>query len=400
MTEQQEGAGALVTRPAQATRSLSLANEVWGPEEKKAVAAFLQIEAEDPALVPFLAISTQYGLDPFMREIWLIDTTKRIQVNGEWQDGPRQLTPAVGRDGLLKVARSTPEYEGFEAEVHCANDTFEVEHDSSDPNSPRVRHVINYSAGGEDPSAWRGAVIGAWCKVHVRGQRPIYYYASIREHGKVKRRNGEATGWQGAWSYTSAMILKSAVSMAHRLALGVTGIVPVDELKEGEPALEDAAAAEQPDTAEEVREVIAGLDHLTEELRGDLLVAVERANELAPFSWAPAKLSMRLTGRTVADAERVLTEVRKEIAAAETRAAEAEAVAEAEKITEAEVIVRAEDVQPGMTVRAEVDGATIEEEVLEVSIDDAAAVVEVTFAESGPVALQVGTELALISSPA
>src|SRR5690606_24251467 len=118
-----------------------LAAEAWGPEEKKAVAEFLHIEPDDPALVPFLAIAAQYGLDPFMREIWLIDTTKRERAeNGEWKDGPRTLTPAVGRDGLLKVARRTPEYEGFQAQVVCAKDEFSVAYTGS-RDDPQIHHV-------------------------------------------------------------------------------------------------------------------------------------------------------------------------------------------------------------------------------------------------------------------
>jgi hypothetical protein len=52
--------------------------------------------------------------------------------------------------------------------------------------------------------------------------------------------------WDGAWDYTSTMILKSAQSYVLRIALGVTGFVPVDELRDVEEWQEAATRDDTP----------------------------------------------------------------------------------------------------------------------------------------------------------
>ena len=370
-----------------APNSLALAEEMYSEEQRAQIAEFLGIKPDDHALVPFLAIAAQLGLDPFTGEIWLIDTTKRIQKDGQWQDGPRKLTPAVGRDGLLKIARDrtrTEGYLGYRSDVHCERDTFHVEHhDGSD--SPSVRH--SYSGAGPE---MRGEIQGAWCKVRMRGQDPTFYYAPLREHGKVGQRNGSPY-WQGAWAYTHAMILKAAVSYAHRLAIGVSGFVPADELGEHGP-ITDSEASEMPSVEDELRELLDA-ERVPEDLADALAEAIARVNELAPFFWGPAKIQMRLKGRGKEGAAEALEELRGEIESMEATAATETAEADAT------VILRAEDVVPGQVITL---GDAIEaEEVVEVAPylsaeDPDDHRIEITFAESGPLVLDPGEELELV----
>jgi hypothetical protein len=109
--------------------------------------------------------------------------------------------------------------------------------------------------------------------------------------------------WDGAWDYTSTMILKAAQSYVLRIAFGITGIVPVDELRDPADLAREGLAASLTADPEE-----AGYEFPTERLRA----AVERANELEPMSWAPAKCEMVLGGRTDAELEEIAGKIEAE----------------------------------------------------------------------------------------
>lgn len=296
----------------------------WPEEDREKVAQFLTVAADDPALIPFLAMSAELGLNPFTGEIWLIETKARDGSGGKLK------RPAVGRDGLLKHARRDPAYGGYHAQVVCAGDEFEVAYTGA-ADDPQVHHRQAKAAGVADQN-WRGAILGAWCKVLIKGRAPTFYYAPLKEHGRVGTGSG-GKYWQGAWDHTSAMILKAAVSYCHRLATGVSGVVPADELKAGiEAAAVEAAAPEDGEA------LLAGLD-LPDDLAAELAEALDRANALSPFSWGPAKVRMRLAGRGLEVARAALEEVRAQVAADEERRA-----------APTETLIPARDVRPGMTV--------------------------------------------------
>lgn len=187
----------------------SLANaRAMSPEDKRAIAGFIGIAEDHEAFIPFLSIAQQLGLNPIMGEIWLIDTTKNVQVNGSWEKGPKKYTPSVGRDGLLKHARRTPGYRGFKADVVHANDEFVVEHNTEDILAPpRILHRTASPTFKDDQGrqVGRGPIIGAWAICYVDHRPPVFYFAPINEHGKMTR---DGKNWSGAWSSTSAMITK------------------------------------------------------------------------------------------------------------------------------------------------------------------------------------------------
>lgn len=354
------GTGALVHR--EKTNSLALAGEMFTAEEQAAIASFVGVQPEDPALMPYLAICAKWGLDPVAGQIWLIET----KVKG--RDGnpdTYRKRPAVGRDGYLAIANSTPGYRGMHSGVVCALDVFEVEHDTANPDSPRILHRYRSkpTEGEEANSRYRGPVIGAWAKVLMEGRPATYFFASIREYGKFgqDRNTGESYA-KGSWGYASAMILKAAQSNALRIAIGITGTAPADEMI-GEH-IDAEGAREEPAGLQDIEQAIVNaLDSLDlpQDLVGELLEALLRVNELDPFSWAGAKVSMRLVGRSESEAREVLEEVRRDIARAEQRAADAEARAADEQadaeaaaeqpVADAEVIVIAEDVEQGQTLK-------------------------------------------------
>lgn len=340
-----------------APNPLARAREVYDEEERQAIAKFLNVGAEDTALVPFLAIAAQLGLSPIHGEIWLIKG--RRKEGSQYVDFYR---PAIGRDGLLKHARANPRFKGIRFGVVCANDTFEVEDDGWETKVLHRMASLSPATAGDHESRWRGKVLGAWAKLFFNdGSPPLYYFAPAHEHVKVedKVKDGETIKqFAGAWSYTSTMIVKSAVSYVLRLGFGVTGVVPFDELRVDDPQMMGGAAGEadtfdseapaldedpNPKNAEFIGEL-----ELPDELRDSLTIALEQVNELAPFSWTPAKVRMRLgSDCDEAKGREVLAEVEAEFTALRKNQAEREArEAEAAKVEEAVQVVMARDVKP------------------------------------------------------
>lgn len=311
----------LVRPEEQAVRGLELAEQFFTAERRTAIARFLGIAAEEPALPAYLAVCASYGLDPIMGQVWLIETKAK---DG---DDKKMLRPAVGRDGYLAIARRDPSYVGLQSDVVCERDVFEVEWTGNVFTDPKVlhRHASKPTAfgQGEDPARWRGRVLGAWAKVLVRDRPAEWYFASLKEHGRFGVNQRGDGYWKGAWGYTSSMIRKAAQSYVLRIAFGITGLVPADELAaepEGPLMHENGASAQEFD-----------FDRLevTGPVRERLEQLVATANTLQPMSWPPAKCEMVLLGRSEEDLLSIADDLEREVAAMEERAGAREAAGEA-----------------------------------------------------------------------
>jgi hypothetical protein len=303
--------------------ALELAEEQFPMARREQVAAFLNIQAENPALLPYLGICAKYGLDPTMGQIWLIEKKIKVRDGDSGNKVDRYvLAPTVGRDGLLAVAQRQPEFEGMLSGVVCERDSFEVEYTGS-REDPKVIH--RYASkptvfdDDEDARLYRGRILGAWAKVYVRGRFPTYFYADLKEYGQTGTGSDGSKYWRGAWAFTQAMILKAAQSMALRVAIGVTGIEPADELAGATAEM----AQDAHDPEEGIEEFLRELE-IPEQLKTDLGLAFQEANELEPFSWSIAKVKMRLEGRSEGEARQVLAEVQHEVQVHQRNEARAE----------------------------------------------------------------------------
>lgn len=249
----------------------------FSQERKQQIAQFLDVPEDSPAFLPFLAISYELGLNPILGEIWLIPQAIREKQGGSWVTVGHKYRPSVGRDGLLRKAREDPSFEGIKSDVVCANDEFEVEHDTSNPYAPpKIIHRYGKKEAGKDPRRSRGAVIGAWAILYLRNRPPVYFFADAAEYAKTKTRDGKKE-YSGAWEYTSAMCLKAAVSYVCRTGLGVSGVLPADEMrlptleqvKQGAlmPAPEEDDAPGEADFWDGIRDELGGDDALTMRLK-------------------------------------------------------------------------------------------------------------------------------------
>jgi hypothetical protein len=157
------------------------------------------------------------------------------------------------------------------------------------------------------------------------------------------------------------MILKSVVSYVLRISSGISGIVPVDEVKEGEPERE--VVTEEWDPAEALP---GGLD---ETLVTRFRVAIEDAYRVDPSLWGRAKVQMYGPSIETDEALEALVErIEKETAEERERRTPA---AEVEEEVDAEIVPEEETSGPSSNLSAdEIESLRHEEADLTAKLDE------------------------------
>jgi len=134
----------------------------------------------------FVQLGIATGLNPFMREIWLVkyDKSAAAQI-------------FVGRDGYRKIISGNPNYEGHIVDAVFSNDEFNV-----DLIAGHVKHIPNFKN--------RGTLIGAYCIVYMKSSRiPHYVFTELNEY------DTNQSVWKGK---KATMIKKVAEAQAIRMA--------------------------------------------------------------------------------------------------------------------------------------------------------------------------------------
>lgn len=246
----------------------------------KAIKQTVAKDCTDAELVMFLEVCARYELDPFAKQAYA------AKMNGN--NGGVSII--VSRDGLLAHAHRQQDFINMDGDVVCANDEFAMEFSGG---QRQVSHKY-------DSSKDRGPVVGAWAMVERREHGATYFYAPMSEY----KRNSPI------WSkHPSAMILKVAESMALRKAYSISGVV-------GEAEMDTSRATNltsvpvmgsdlHPDWGEDP------------ELANSLRDAVNKARQLQPDRWLPAKVNAMLHGATDDQRKDLLKEIESEIAAHE-----------------------------------------------------------------------------------
>lgn len=180
--------------------------------------------ATDDELKMFLYLAKEYGLDPFKKEMWFIKRVKKTKDSrGNWnyprlQNGEIDYTGAetvimTSRDGYLKFAQSSSEYEGLTSMEVRENDQFEY--------NP-ITYDISHKIGPKN----RGRIVGAWARCDRKGMKPFIAYVDFEEY------KGEGIIWS---KYPSAMIRKVAEVLVLKRAFGINGMTTKEEMDQEEP---------------------------------------------------------------------------------------------------------------------------------------------------------------------
>jgi phage recombination protein Bet len=166
----------------------------WSDDQIKTICNTVARNATEDELKMFLHLSQTYGLDPFAKEIWFMKI----------KDKPTIMT---SRDGYLKIANNSPDFEGIVSDVVYENDAFKKTTDG-----------VDHQYGIKN----RGNIVGAYALVYRRGIRfPVFVFSPFRDYNKGNEI------WR---SYPHAMILKVAESMALKRAFSLSGLVSREEM--------------------------------------------------------------------------------------------------------------------------------------------------------------------------
>lgn len=153
--------------------------------------------ASDTEFAMLVGLGKATGLNPFLREIWLV----------KYGNSAAQIF--IGRDGYRKGAQKQPDYDFHQADAVYENDSFKIV-------SGEVEHSYNLKN--------RGKLIGAYCIVKSHNStRPVYVYVELKEY----------TTGKSLWATKPAtMIKKVAEAQALRSAFQEVFAGSYDETEE------------------------------------------------------------------------------------------------------------------------------------------------------------------------
>lgn len=147
----------------------------------------------------FIHIAQLLGLDPALKEIYFI----------KYNNSNKSKMIVTARDGYLKIAHRSGEWDGMMSATVRENDVFEI---NTVDNS-----VIHKFRGSK---AKRGEIIGAWAKVNRKNCQPLIQFVDFDEYNKKKN----------MWlQFPSSMIEKVAQSRALRFQFSIN-ILSIEEL--------------------------------------------------------------------------------------------------------------------------------------------------------------------------
>lgn len=155
--------------------------------------------ATDSELYMFLQISSLYGLNPFLKEIWF------TKMNG-------QVAIMTSRDGYLKIAKENPNFIKVQSVPVYENDSFETEMINGEVTN--VKHTFNHTD--------RGHLVGAYAFLKSRDEEEnLFCFKDFKEYNKKN----------SIWSkYSEAMIKKVAENDLLKRFANISGLTTPEEM--------------------------------------------------------------------------------------------------------------------------------------------------------------------------
>lgn len=170
-------------------------NEVanYNSEMVDTIKATVAKNATDAELQVYLGIAAQYGLNPFMKEIWFAKT----------KDGEPMIM--TSRDGFRKLAMREPTFRKCQSMAVYENDEFEME--------LVLGEVMNITHKFKQND--RGKLIGAYAVLKTTDHDNYVSYCDFREYDKKNNI------WR---KYPSAMIRKVAENDVYKRFVNINGL--------------------------------------------------------------------------------------------------------------------------------------------------------------------------------
>lgn len=262
-----------------------------------------------------LNLAEKYDLDINAHEIWA--------AKGKGRDGePGKLMILVGRDGLLTIARRQTDFVTVDGDVHREKDHFKV------IRLPDGTRTVDHSYEGTVEQ--RGKIVGSWAMIKRRdGSYTNFTYCPWDEYAPT---GGYSSPWK---KQASAMMAKCSVSLALRIAYGISGVVGEDEVAS---QFDDRA-----DTAIPISSLAAAAEDIPADLRDRFYAAYGEAADLRPGQVTPAAVGMTVRGQSK---ERIREFI--ESIEAANEAARAAAPDVEEEVEDAEVVPESDGMPEGL----------------------------------------------------
>lgn len=180
-------------------------------------------EATDEEFETFMHLAKQYNLDPIKKELYFI------------KKGSTPATMFTSRDGYLKIAHNSGQFDGLESDAVYDGDKLTKRPDGS--------FLIEY--GKAHLSFDKSQLRGAFCNVYRKDwSKATSFFVSYEDYNKAFGENP----WK---KYPNAMITKVAESMSLKRAFAISGLTTKEEILTEE--LPDDVAGEQISLAEAKR---------------------------------------------------------------------------------------------------------------------------------------------------
>ena len=224
------------------------------PEFLKSLKEIYAPTATNQEFKVFVNLGRATGLNPFLKELWLI------------KFGTAPAAIFIARDGYRRSAQTLPNYDYHLADAVYSNDNFSM-------NNGEVNHGYNL--------ADRGKLLGAYCIVKRKSaSRPIYVYADLKEYNLGK----------SVWATKPAtMIKKVAEAQALRMAFQelFSGTHSEDEY---EP-LDNTKQGRATSASANINKLIEGKSYASLQDVDDIIDDAQTIDELVPAANLAKKLS-------------------------------------------------------------------------------------------------------------
>ena len=165
---------------------------VYPKEMVDTIKATVAKGATNEELVMFLSIANQYGLNPFMKEIWFTKMGDESAI-------------MTSRDGFKKLAERKPNFKKCQSVAVYENDEFEMEYDMGE-----LTHITHKFKQND-----RGAIKGAYAVLRTTDDDVLATYVPFREYDKKNN------VWR---KYSGAMIRKVAENDVYKRFADVNGL--------------------------------------------------------------------------------------------------------------------------------------------------------------------------------
>jgi phage recombination protein Bet len=268
---------------------------------------------DDKELALVMALCQQQRLNPFTKDVYII----------KYGNSPASIV--TSKDVFTKRANSHPDYEGFEAGV-----TFI---DRQGVVKQREGSAV-YAEAGEK-------LVGGWCRVFVKGRRPVYDEVTLSEY---------STGKSGWGKMPGTLIRKVALvhSLREAFSQDFQGLYSQEEMdakieqdKARESRQGGRRAAAEPLQAEYV-EMISEQQHEALQAQASELAIIRGVDVLTVADWIGGAKKMQALGyvpnaeMTAQQAETALQLLAHWLEAAREQARAAEIEAEYDEVAEPE----------------------------------------------------------------